>query len=108
MVDAPMHTLRRQKLQHLLDTRYKGNRARFLEESGLSKGRLSQLLDPAQPFGDVAARNLEERLRLEPGFFDAMDARTVQFAIDFEALPEDIKARWEQLVQLLAHKPDAS
>ena len=44
-----------------------------MNESGLTKGRLSQLLDPDQPFGDVAARNLESRLHLEPGFFDAMD-----------------------------------
>lgn len=72
-----------------------------MSASGLSKGRLSQLLDPTQPFGDVAARNLEERLCLEPGYFDAMDARTLRFAMAFETLPDDVKERWEQLAALL-------
>ena len=57
--------------------------------------------------GDTAARNLEDRLQLEPGFFDAMDARTVDFALKFEALPADVKARWEQLVKLLGDPPNS-
>jgi hypothetical protein len=99
-----MHALRRSKLQHLLDNRYKGSREQFLKDSGLSKGRLSQLLDPELPFGDVAARNLEERLRLEPGYFDAMDAQTVAFAVQFDALPQHQKAQWLELVTLLSGK----
>lgn len=96
-----MHSLRRQKLQSLLQSRFKGDRGAFLEQSGLTKGRLSQLLDPDQPFGDVAARNLEARLHLDPGFFDAMDERTVQFALAFESLPEHQKHQWEHLVAML-------
>ena len=69
--------------------------------SGLTKGRLSQLLDPDEPFGDIAARNLEQRLQLDPGFFDAMDHRTVEFALAFEALPDAAKAKWEELTKLL-------
>lgn len=76
-----------------------------MKASGLTKGRLSQLLDPNQPFGDLAARNLEERLKLEPGFFDAMDARTVQFALAFESLPPHQKERWEQLAAMLGAPP---
>ena len=72
-----------------------------MKDAGITKGRLSQLLDPDLPFGDVAARNMEERLRLEPGYFDSMDARTVQFALAFEALPEHLKQQWEQLAQML-------
>lgn len=75
-----------------------------MKASGLTKGRLSQLLDPDQPFGDVAARNLEERLSLEPGYFDAMDARTLRFAMAFEQLPPNIKGRWEQLVAMLGEE----
>jgi hypothetical protein len=97
-----MHALRRQKLRFLLDRQYKGDRGKFLTDSGLSKGRLSQLLDPDRPFGDVAARNLEERLNLDPGYFDALDARTVEFAMAFESLPESAKAKWEELARLLA------
>lgn len=72
-----------------------------MEQSGLSKGRLSQLLDPALPFGDTAARNLETRLRLEPGYFDALDARTLEFALKFENLPPHLKTQWEQLAAML-------
>ena len=99
-----MHSLRRYKLQQLLDTRFKGKRELLLSEAGISKGRLSQLLDPEQPFGDVAARNLEERLHLEPGFFDAMDAQTVHFAVQFDLLPQHIKDQWLALVALMAGK----
>lgn len=59
-----------------------------MRETGLTKGRLSQLLDPEEPFGDVAARRLEERLRLEPGYFDTMDAQTVEWAVKFDSLPQ--------------------
>lgn len=96
-----MHALRRQKLRDLLNTRFSGDRGKFLDASGLTKGRLSQLLDPNEPFGDVAARNLESRLELEPGYFDKMDARTLQFALSFETLPEPVKAQWERLVAML-------
>lgn len=96
-----MHALRRQKLRDLLSRRFKGDRGAFLSASGLTKGRLTRLLDPNEPFGDVAARNLEERLHLEPGYFDAMDARTLQFALAFESLPEHLKAHWEQLATML-------
>ncbi len=76
-----------------------------MSDSGLTKGRLSQLLDPDLPFGDVAARNLEGRLHLEPGYFDAMDAQTVHFAVQFDALPQHIKDQWINLVDLMAGKP---
>jgi hypothetical protein len=103
---APMHALRRHKLRSLLEDRFKGDRGEFLKVTGLSKGRLTQLLDPAEPFGDTAARNLETRLELPAGFFDTMDARTVQFALAFESLPEPVKAQWEALANMLG-KPNA-
>ena len=72
-----------------------------MEEAGLSKGRLSQLLDAGLPFGDTAARNLEDRLRLEPGYFDAMDAKTVEWAVRFDKLPPHLKSEWLRLVSML-------
>ena len=72
-----------------------------MKKSGLSKGRLSQLLDESEPFGDVAARNLAERLELPPGYFDQMDAQTVQWAVAFDALPQTIKDKWAELVTML-------
>lgn len=100
-----MHDLRRQRLRDLIDTRFRGDRGAFLSAAGLSKGRLSQLLDPNMPFGDNAARNLEERLELPAGYFDTMDARTLQFALMFEALPAHQKERWEEIVRTLAPPP---
>lgn len=97
-----MHALRRQKLRDLLTYRFKGDRGAFLRASGLTKGRLTQLLDPDQPFGDVAARNLEERLQLDVGYFDSMDSRTLAFALALETLPEHVKAHWEQLASMLS------
>lgn len=102
-----MHALRRHKLAHLLNTKYRGDRGRFLADSGITKGRLSQLLNPDEPFGDVAARNLEERLQLEPGYFDAMDAQTVNWAVQFDALPQHLKQRWLDLVKLLGESGGA-
>jgi len=100
-----MQTLRRSKLKHLLEIVFKGDRGVFLKKSGLSKGRLSQLLDPNEPFGDVAARNLAERLELPPGYFDQMDRATLEWAVAFDALPPAIKEKWTELVQMLGGKP---
>lgn len=100
-----MHALRRSKLRDLLSRQYKGDRGAFLKASGLTKGRLSQLLDDAEPFGDVAARNLEQRLQLDPGYFDSMDSRTVQFALAFERLPDRLKEQWERLASMLGDPP---
>jgi len=102
-----MHALRRSKLRHLLEVQFKGDMGAFLKKSGLTKGRLSQLLDPSEPFGDVAARNLAERLQLPPGYFDAMDAQTLQWAVAFDALPPAIKEKWAELVKMLGSPPSS-
>jgi hypothetical protein len=99
-----MHALRRYKLQLLIQQRFNNDRGAFILESGLSKGRVSQLLDPKEAFGDNAAANLEKRLKLDPGYFDTLDARTLQFALAFEDLPEHQKASWEDLVAMLTGK----
>ena len=96
-----MDKLRRYNLRHLLATRFEGDRGRLLSESGLSKGRLSQLLSDGGVFGDNAAKNLEERLRLPEGYFDTMNADTLRFAMAFDALPSHIKEQWEALVSML-------
>lgn len=100
-----MHALRRSKLLHLLNVGFKGDGGAFLEKSGLSKGRLSQLLDPDEPFGDVAAKRLAERLELPPGYFDTMDAQTVEWAVAFDALPQHLKDKWQELVAMLGRPP---
>jgi hypothetical protein len=50
-------------------------RARFMADSGkrgespLTKGRVAQLFDDGQPFGERAARSMAERFGLDPDYF---------------------------------------
>lgn len=48
----------------------KGSREVLMKKAGISKGRVSQLFDERQPFGELAARNLAEALKLPPNFFE--------------------------------------
>lgn len=41
-----------------------------MRRTHLTKGRISQLFDEDQPFGELAARNLAERLHLPHDFFE--------------------------------------
>jgi len=75
-----MKNLRRKRLLELLQgQRFNNDRAKFLRASGLSKGRLTQLLDPDEAFGDVAARNLCEALGLPAGWFEVVSAPICAF-----------------------------
>ena len=47
-----------------------GNRELLARKTGLSKGRISQLFDERQPFGERAARSLAASLNLDPEFFN--------------------------------------
>jgi len=61
---------RRARFLELLNVRFRGNRAALMRATGLTNGRLTQLIDPDEPFGDTAARRLVEKLGLEAGYFD--------------------------------------
>lgn len=61
---------RKQRLQLLIETRFKGDRAAFGQDAGLTKGRVSQLLDLDEPFGERAAASLVSKLRLPDRWFD--------------------------------------
>lgn len=65
-----MDAHRKTQLQELIKSEFRGNNADFLEAAKISKGYLSQLLDPSKPFGERAAKSLVEKLGLEPGFFE--------------------------------------
>lgn len=65
-----MKELRRERLKALLNgPRFNGDRAAFCAAAEITNGRLSQLLDPDQPFGDTADQNLRDKLGLPDGFF---------------------------------------
>lgn len=69
-----MKEIRRARLAALLASpRFNGDRARFCADAEISNGRLSQLLDPSEAFGDVAAKNLADKLSLPIGYFDRED-----------------------------------
>lgn len=72
---------RKRRLQELIDEKpFSGNRAAFAEHVDLSKGRITQLLDPEHSFGELAARKLALTLMLPSDYFDSQEepARTPQ------------------------------
>jgi hypothetical protein len=63
---------RRARLVELFDgPLFKGDRAKLIAKSGLTKGRIAQFFDPGQPFGERAARGLAQRLGLPENYFDS-------------------------------------
>lgn len=76
-----MHEHRRERLLALIADHYGGNRKRFCDASDLSEARLAQLLSTTyrqgQSFGEKAARALEERLHLDPLYFDLQAVGTM-------------------------------
>lgn len=61
---------RRRRFLVFFETRFKGDRAALMAATGLTKGRVSQLFDPEQPFGEKAAASLASRLRERPDLFE--------------------------------------
>jgi hypothetical protein len=49
---------------------FKGDRAAFMRATSLSKGRVAQLFDDKQPFGEKAAAALAEKLNLPADYFE--------------------------------------
>jgi hypothetical protein len=47
-----------------------GDRGKLIAKTGYSKGRIAQLFDEDQAFGERAARSLAERLGLDPDYFE--------------------------------------
>lgn len=65
---------RRARLKELLAKRFKNDRQAFLlRAKPMSKGRLTQLLDKDETFGERAARALEAKLHLPAMWFDVAD-----------------------------------
>ena len=49
---------------------YNGNQKAFGDRVGLTKGRISQLLDPKEAFGERSAKGITEKLRLADRYFE--------------------------------------
>lgn len=62
---------RKRRLQALIDGKpFLGNQSAFAEKVGLTKGRITQLLDPSDSFGERSARSLVAALRLPDDYFE--------------------------------------
>lgn len=66
-----MDAHRKARLRTLIDSpRFHGSQQAFADAIGLSKGRVSQLLDAEQAFGERAARSYAEKLGLPVNWFE--------------------------------------
>lgn len=66
-----MKQRRRAWFKHLLKTRFKDDRAAFMKETGYTKGRVAQFLNPKQAFGERASRELASRIKgLNEDYFE--------------------------------------
>lgn len=70
-------------------------RAKFMADTGrngeppLTKGRVSHLFDPKQPFGEIAAKNLALRLGEDEGLFlSPLSRRAYEAALMLDRLPD--------------------
>lgn len=86
-----MKDARRARLTHLFETTFKGDRAKFMKATGLTKGRITQLFDPKEPFGELAARRLAEQLGLRPDYFEAADASVAEPVAPYGVKPPPAK-----------------
>ena len=75
-----MKEIRREWLRILIRDHFGGSRARLIKKSGLTSGRIAQLLDEDQPFGELAAKSLALRLGLDPGFFERQPGSMTTYA----------------------------
>ncbi|MBD9406257.1 helix-turn-helix transcriptional regulator [Acidovorax sp. ACV02] len=63
---------RKARLQALIDGKpWEGNQAQFALAAGVTKARITQLLDPSDSFGERAAKNIADKLELPDRFFEA-------------------------------------
>lgn len=63
---------RKAKLQALIDAKpWEGNQAKFAADAGVTKARITQLLDPNDSFGERAAKNIADKLNLPDRYFEA-------------------------------------
>jgi hypothetical protein len=98
---------RKKRLEQLINgAPYNGDRASFMRHAGLTKGRISQLLDPGEQFGELAAERLAARLGLPDARWFDMGAPGAPNVWPFVLItPEQVlslSARDREMVEYLA------
>lgn len=100
---------RREKLTSLLSgPMFKGDRGLFCETASIFKGRLSQLLDEQEPFGDVAASNLATSIGLGFGYFNAFEFDAVEGSGEDDVVvpaQSEVKAYLNQRGDIILSRP---
>jgi hypothetical protein len=80
----------------------RGDRAKLMQQAEISKGRVTQLLDPGEAFGELTARRLARKLGLREDYFTASEDEWPFQTIPrerFEGLTERQKGMIEQAMK---------
>ena len=64
-------TIRRQRLQQIIDEMFGGSQAKFIEKTEINQGELSGLLKQ-KSFGEKKARKIEQQIGLAAGYLDTL------------------------------------
>lgn len=102
-----MDDARRRRFLQFFEEQYHGDRARLIRETEYTKGRVAQLFDNDQPFGERAGRNLAEKLELPLDYFERdrpkpgqLSAEAVEWAWRYERLSPGERQRLRLLYQV--------
>lgn len=79
--------IRRKRLQQLLNEKFGGVQARFVDHTGINQGELSALLR-VKSFGEKKARVIEAACSLPSGWLDVMEASQDQ--ANYSVIPQHI------------------
>jgi hypothetical protein len=71
--------IRRARLAQLIQERYEGSQAKYVDETGENQGEVSGLLR-SKSFGERKARKLEAKSNLPVGWLDRLDEEPAQAA----------------------------
>jgi hypothetical protein len=109
-----MQNARRSRFLDYFNGPLKGSREVLMKRTGLTKGRVSQLFDENQPFGELAARNLAEKLGLASDYFEigragapaGLSDRALDIARQFDQMTIEEQQRFMRLL-VAAQDPPA-
>jgi hypothetical protein len=96
-IDYMSDATRRAALRRYLADKLKGDRATLMRKSGLSKGRITQLFDDEEPFGERAARALAVKCGLEPEYFNHVESDSAAMQLDPDQI--ELLRLWEPLFE---------
>jgi hypothetical protein len=118
-IHLTMDADRRRRLLAYVKAHYGGpfgsiDRNKLMARTQLTKGRISQLFDEDQPFGERAARALAERLGLRLDYFERdeldidLDPDTLDFALRYQRASRDQRAVLRSVQEAFAPVRDPS